>query len=634
MAQPVTKIAAGAFTEDTITEAALPGSNADHILYLKLIQGYAIRLVHLLPGSQNDPVRIHLSIHELEFQPEYEALSYVWGPTNSDEYWTSIECNERQLWVTKSLQSVFTRVRHSDRPRIVWADAICINQQDDDEKSHHVAFMNRIYSHASDVLVCMTGGSEEVAGHTIALLHDHTLRRAGFASVNDMPILNDDDPVLSDPRWPAFGKLMQNEWFKRAWVCQETGVAKHATIHWADAAMDYRHTMHLARWVVRCAPQLQSSAGISLLTIHSDWSNWRDNEWRHDQSVPDYSIVDFLSHAKGLGCSNAHDHIYAFLGHPLLQTNTDAGISVPIIKPDYKKSMLEIYHEFTVAVFPTAGVKLFSAIEHDEESLNADIPSWVVRWDMDIIQNSLGYYPDFYFRTSGPEAKTFTGLYAPVIEGSVCIVRGIHVDSIIIRHKFSADGAMYDVDNVKEALKPDNVVNETLDAVLDIPANTDTPSRYEAPERTDAISLTLRTGLADYLRAENDLSKHRASFEAFRSVRDQTLGREAGSHDSEREDNQMTIRKANSYWYDLSLGCKGRCFFVTRTGYYGLGPWVLQPGDECWLFEGARVLYVLRKVQGEGAYRILGEAYVHGSMEGEIVKERGKDLVWESVVLK
>ncbi|KAJ9607794.1 hypothetical protein H2200_007873 [Cladophialophora chaetospira] len=625
--------------EDSMATNAIPGSNKDHPMYVKLVHGRAIRLVHLLPGSEDDSVKIQLSIHELEHHPDYEALSYVWGPTQDPESWTTIDCNGKRLWITKSLHSAFRRVRLPDRSRTVWADAVCINQQDDDEKSHHVAFMNRIYSHASDVLVCMSDPPSISATENIKLLlEEHARRREGFPRVNDMPILEGNDPLLKDPRWNSLGKLVQDVWYSRAWVLQETGVAKHATIYWGDSQLSYREVMHMARWVVRCAPQLQTSAEISLLTIHTDWSDWTGN-WRADQPVTRYSVVDFLSQAKGLMCGKAHDHVYALLGHPLLQQKDPKGETSPILEPDYSKDMTEIFLEFTKKILPQAGIKLLSAVEHDERSLEAGIPSWVVRWDMDIIQNSLGYYPEYYYRASGPEPESSEEVPAALsIKGNECICRALRVDTILLNHQFPATEEQYEVAKVSQALgRSNNVVNEVLDKIFNSIQKDETPSKYSKAQRTDALSLTLCTGLTSYNRAESDLQTHRANFEAFLTARAEALGRPTAPTSEDAlttAAGQNFIGKADTFWYDMCLGCKGRCFFVTMSGYYGLGPWILEPGDECWILKGARTPFVLRPISGERSFRLLGEAYIHGIMHGEFVELLGEEVAWETVVLK
>ncbi|EHK48139.1 hypothetical protein TRIATDRAFT_298334 [Trichoderma atroviride IMI 206040] len=68
----------------------------------------------------------------------------------------------------------------------------------------------------------------------------------------------------------------------------------------------------------------------------------------------------------------------------------------------------------------------------------------------------------------------------------------------------------------------------------------------------------------------------------------------------------------------------GRRFFITKKGYFGLGPQKLEPGDRVAVLFGSGVPFVLRKcpaIAGRRAWRIIGECYVHGIMQGEVVRK-------------
>jgi hypothetical protein len=68
----------------------------------------------------------------------------------------------------------------------------------------------------------------------------------------------------------------------------------------------------------------------------------------------------------------------------------------------------------------------------------------------------------------------------------------------------------------------------------------------------------------------------------------------------------------------------GRRFFITKKGYFGLGPQKLEPGDRVAVFFGSGVPFVLRKcpaVGGRRAWRIIGECYVQGIMQGQVIQE-------------
>jgi hypothetical protein len=110
---------ASAATKDDAFQSQTGGS---HILYRPLPDGYFIRLLELAPGSGDDMISGRLFVTELKHAPEYEAISYVWGSHHTT---VPIVCNGHRIHITVNLANALSRVRYLDRPRILWADAIC-----------------------------------------------------------------------------------------------------------------------------------------------------------------------------------------------------------------------------------------------------------------------------------------------------------------------------------------------------------------------------------------------------------------------------------------------------------------------------------------------------------------------------
>ena len=80
--------------------------------------------------------------------------------------------------------------------------------------------------------------------------------------------------------------------------------------------------------------------------------------------------------------------------------------------------------------------------------------------------------------------------------------------------------------------------------------------------------------------------------------------------------------------------CSGPSFLLTRKGYYSLGPCVAAPWDTCCVIAGATVPFILRRVNGGAEYKLVGEAYVHGLMRGEVTDMvRRAELHEEDIVL-
>lgn len=95
-------------------------------------QPNGIRLLEILPGLRNDRVSCHL-VEGTWDSSEYEALSYTWAC----EFGYSLPAyiDRRTVNLTPTLRRALTFLRYEDRSRIIWIDAICINQKDADEKA-------------------------------------------------------------------------------------------------------------------------------------------------------------------------------------------------------------------------------------------------------------------------------------------------------------------------------------------------------------------------------------------------------------------------------------------------------------------------------------------------------------------
>jgi hypothetical protein len=124
--------------------------------------GDELRLLVLLPDQDDAEIRCEIQHASLDGPPQYEALSYTWGnpkgknslvPCRGDPSASyPIKVDEGYLKVGYNLIEALKQLRHDTNPRTLWIDAICINQDDSEEKNHQVKAMARIYSGASRVL--------------------------------------------------------------------------------------------------------------------------------------------------------------------------------------------------------------------------------------------------------------------------------------------------------------------------------------------------------------------------------------------------------------------------------------------------------------------------------------------------
>lgn len=142
-----------------------------------------IRLLIIEPSSElTAPITGKLKIVSLDERPDFEALSYTWGPRDP-RY--QICCNGQPLNVTQNCHEALTALRLKDRPRRIWIDAICINQESIIEKNHQVPLMVSIYESASLVVVWLGFGDGQ-CGVVVELLQQLASQIQGIIEIQDL----------------------------------------------------------------------------------------------------------------------------------------------------------------------------------------------------------------------------------------------------------------------------------------------------------------------------------------------------------------------------------------------------------------------------------------------------------------
>src|SRR5947209_6970841 len=107
--------------------------------------GRKFRVFDIDPGILENPIHGVLREVLLDRSQPYVAISYAWA---TDKPCIPIDCGDGTLpvLVTKNCYAALRRLRETSRKRSLWIDALCINQQDKDERGYQVAMMRDIYS--------------------------------------------------------------------------------------------------------------------------------------------------------------------------------------------------------------------------------------------------------------------------------------------------------------------------------------------------------------------------------------------------------------------------------------------------------------------------------------------------------
>jgi hypothetical protein len=199
-----------------------------------------IRVLIVHPGVSDDPVECSLKIRllqrldsrgdakEIKIQGiedkdlplyEYVALSYAWeGQQPSKPIKIRHPKQSVTHLVTANLYEALQGLRSSSEDRCFWADAICMDQNNNEEKSQQLPLMSRIYSEAKNV--CVWLGKEKPETAKAFKLMEEIRKWRQFSKVVE--------DITTCDQWEAFVKLISASWFRRRWVVQEIVLAGKA----------------------------------------------------------------------------------------------------------------------------------------------------------------------------------------------------------------------------------------------------------------------------------------------------------------------------------------------------------------------------------------------------------------------
>ncbi|KAF1967213.1 HET-domain-containing protein, partial [Bimuria novae-zelandiae CBS 107.79] len=201
------------------TEGTKEISKSNPLKYDGLQFKDSIRILKL-EAALTDDAELYASFVEVKLSegPSYEAISYTWGAPVFSE---TLHFQSSRVNITESLASALRSFRLKDRERILWADAVCINQKDDVEKGAQVAMMGDIYQRASHVLIWLGHGSPKL-GHAIK----------GFEILADELITSNASQKRWDPQILDYemNLVYDRAWFSRLWTVQEVALAARATL--------------------------------------------------------------------------------------------------------------------------------------------------------------------------------------------------------------------------------------------------------------------------------------------------------------------------------------------------------------------------------------------------------------------
>jgi hypothetical protein len=135
---------------------------ASESIYLPLPpKSQTIRLLDILPGGWEDEVKVKLRETSISSARNcYTTISYTWGNIDTTRQ-VFITCDGRQVPISENLFTIIRRQRRPNRSIPVWADALCINQTDDMERTHQVGLMGEIYRNSCETIIWLGEQTED-----------------------------------------------------------------------------------------------------------------------------------------------------------------------------------------------------------------------------------------------------------------------------------------------------------------------------------------------------------------------------------------------------------------------------------------------------------------------------------------
>jgi ankyrin repeat protein len=200
----------------------------------------AIRLVRILPGKADDDIECEIMSAFFNVpgaEMDYEALSYVWGSSDTPE---GITLDGKSFKVTSNLYAALFHLRYEDEPRDMWIDAISINQKNKKEQGHQVQQMADVYRNAHRVVIWLGTSSRWQTEGLMSVLKLVELKSRSHVCRNWK---------TADPRWfvlwteavnelqrpmavlrKGLNILLNRSWWTRVWILQEVANARAAII--------------------------------------------------------------------------------------------------------------------------------------------------------------------------------------------------------------------------------------------------------------------------------------------------------------------------------------------------------------------------------------------------------------------
>ena len=588
----------------------------------------------------------------------YACLSYVWG---SSAKTCTIVVNGQAVEVTENLALALEHFRRDGmfcHQFLLWVDALCINQQDDQERAKEVQRMKDIYGTAWTVEAWL-GPASFNSDAGLQLLRDMAAFKRADAEYELEQCIRRDPLFLGNTGWLGLQNIMDRSYWYRLWIIQEVVLGGpsvwvwcgHSMIDW-ETFCDGVATLQEFLWLVKDLSlnvDVHMSKGqphawktISLHLVYQDLSRLSKVPL---ENRPEHAYGRLLDLSIAARCSDSRDKVYALLAlFPEAVSQR--------IRPDYAASLSTVFTHATQAF-----IMAYQNLEPLREGNPwgpSKCPSWVADWQWQgrirycRIEHQL-WGPTYLFprsdeddvfvpyRASGDIGANFsfdthglvltcTGFIMDRITGLSAAADGYFNWALDTEARPASWQSAYGgfratrealmrtllMDRVRFGKKP----SRRHRAVLHLPATFD-----QAHSQFDSRGWTWLAGQEGYYFRWERFRDAMTGFPLGEWTFDEFFSNEVPEDAIEYDFTEVYAATERSV--------KKRRFMTTEKGFMGWAPdnmWRDSPTKQCRvgdiiaIVHGCSTPLLIREV--EECYHVLGEAYVQGIMDGEALQQQ------------
>lgn len=577
--------------------------------------------------------------------PLFNALSYAWGnPSNV----TNIVVNETTMTVTSNLESALRHLRDhhiwttSGFP--LWVDAVCINQEDAEERDDQVDMMGDIYRRAHRVLAWLGEGDSDT-DWLVPLLGDRGFREQ--VKKADMEADFAPGAVVVRAAVILMYDLFRRAWWERLWVSQEIILAEQDPvllfgskfISWADYTLTADHLETIERRISKSKEYIAAANALIDVQSHSDSPficNRRDNQFpgfalhvldrfrvtmRTVGSIPMCTLYTKGRFVEAFATQKA-DFVYALRG--LLPVEEQQ-----LIQVEYSKPHMQVFHDAMIVAWTSSlgsddvgemPARLdFRRANSDEVD---DVPSWVPNLSQQRGPRRFVGFGESWKTidlqlSADTQVLTLRGIYFDAV-AETCFVRfewretaflevavanlgdlkqAAHITSAALGRRIPPSDPLHAMSEFRDFEQAHLHVQRLL---LDF----DIFDFYGAQHESEWLWRGLWDKLLSLMEAEGDPNDPVAAVLA--------LGQYAKEELRRRPIGVTAQFCVAQFFSTLRSQLEGATVFTTRAGFIGLGPRHMQSGDRIVFPFGMRWPFVVRPLHpertGTHEYKMIGVA--------------------------